>query len=156
MIGVQQTWRLLLLRLRLQPSGLRRRFLMMQLDQLDPLPLGPGWFDSSWDLGKGLEVREDVELDAAQRVRLEDVMIAAALARLRTAAARCGKPSGAVSQSLAAPPAEPRLEVCGFASAGRTDNLIEFDLADAGSWSLPARQTCTRAPGCAELELSLV
>ena len=27
-------------------------------------PLGPGWFDSSWELGKGLDVREGLPADA--------------------------------------------------------------------------------------------
>ena len=38
----------------------QQRFLMMNLAELDPLPLGPGWFDSSWELEHGLEVNEDV------------------------------------------------------------------------------------------------
>lgn len=33
-----------------------RRFRMMDLEALRDMPLGPGWFDSSWDLDHGLEV----------------------------------------------------------------------------------------------------
>jgi hypothetical protein len=32
------------------------RFRMMDLASLDDMPRGPGWFDSSWDLGQGLAV----------------------------------------------------------------------------------------------------
>ncbi len=28
-------------------------------------PRGPGWFDSSWELGNGLEVREGLPMDAS-------------------------------------------------------------------------------------------
>lgn len=33
-----------------------QRFRMMDLRSLDDMPLGPGWFDSSWDLDQGLEI----------------------------------------------------------------------------------------------------
>ena len=33
-----------------------RRFRIMDLQALEDMPLGPGWFDSSFDLGHGLEV----------------------------------------------------------------------------------------------------
>jgi hypothetical protein len=33
-----------------------RRFTMMELDALDERARGPGWFDSSWDLDRGLDV----------------------------------------------------------------------------------------------------
>jgi hypothetical protein len=55
---------LLLQRLRRSGGAARRRFLMMHLADLDPLPLGPGWFDSSWELENGLEVCEGNVLDA--------------------------------------------------------------------------------------------
>jgi hypothetical protein len=55
---------LLLQRLRRCGGAARRRFLMMHLADLDPLPLGPGWFDSSWELENGLEVCEGNVLDA--------------------------------------------------------------------------------------------
>ena len=44
--------------LRRRSAAQQRRFLMMNLADLDPLPLGPGWFDSSWELENGLEVCE--------------------------------------------------------------------------------------------------
>jgi hypothetical protein len=31
---------------------------MMNLQDYDDRPRGPGWFDSSWDLGQGLELEE--------------------------------------------------------------------------------------------------
>lgn len=34
------------------------RFRMMNLSDYDERPRGPGWFDSSWDLGQGLEMQE--------------------------------------------------------------------------------------------------
>ena len=34
------------------------------LDDPDQAPRGPGWFDSSWDLQSGLEVREGLPGDA--------------------------------------------------------------------------------------------
>ncbi len=40
-----------------------RRFQMMDLPALRDLPLGPGWFDSSWDLGQGLAVEVAVPGD---------------------------------------------------------------------------------------------
>ncbi len=48
----------LMQRLRRRSAAQQRRFLMMNLADLDPLPLGPGWFDSSWELENGLEVCE--------------------------------------------------------------------------------------------------
>lgn len=33
-------------------------------DPFHDRPLGPGWFDSSWELRIGLEVREDLALDS--------------------------------------------------------------------------------------------
>jgi hypothetical protein len=35
-----------------------KRFRMMNLSDYDERPRGPGWFDSSWDLGQGLETQE--------------------------------------------------------------------------------------------------
>ena len=32
---------------------------------------GPGWFDSSWDLGRGLEVHEGLPIDASLHEWLE-------------------------------------------------------------------------------------
>lgn len=41
----------------------RRRFRMMNLDALREFPLGPGWFDSSWDLDQGLDVELALPVD---------------------------------------------------------------------------------------------
>ena len=59
------THSLSLLRQRLCPLGSAapRHFQMMNLADLKPLPLGPGWFDSSWELEAGLEVCEGGALD---------------------------------------------------------------------------------------------
>lgn len=35
---------------------------------------GPGWFESSWDLRRGLEVREGGEADSGLRVWIEDFL----------------------------------------------------------------------------------
>jgi hypothetical protein len=35
------------------------------------MPIGPGWFDSSWDLRRGLEVREESGADAELRAWIE-------------------------------------------------------------------------------------
>ena len=35
-------------------------------------PRGPGWFDSSWELGRGLEVREGLPADATVQEWLEE------------------------------------------------------------------------------------
>lgn len=45
-------------------------------------PLGPGWFDSSWELRTGLEVREDLLLDARwpERREFTDAPLMTALA----------------------------------------------------------------------------
>ena len=112
---------LLLQRLR-RGSKARRRFLMMNLAELDPLPLGPGWFDSSWELEMGLEVCEgsDAELHPLFESMLHEPAVA--------------------SPTRVVPGAQ---------------NLIEIELADRGSWPLPARPR--HAPSQrAELELALV
>ena len=38
-------------------NGALRRFTMMNLRGDDDRPRGPGWFDSSWDLERGLDIR---------------------------------------------------------------------------------------------------
>jgi hypothetical protein len=43
-------------------------FRTMHLNDLDEMPRGPGWFDSSWDLEQGLEVCEGLPDD----VKLHD------------------------------------------------------------------------------------
>ena len=37
-------------------------------------PAGPGWFESSWDLRRGLEVRESGEADVRLRTWIEDFL----------------------------------------------------------------------------------
>jgi hypothetical protein len=61
----------LLRRLRWPSRAAQRRFVMMDLAALDPLPLGPGWFDSSWELERGVEIREDAVLDAQLQTLFE-------------------------------------------------------------------------------------
>lgn len=39
------------------------RFQTMNLTEIEPSPLGPGWFDSSWELETGLEVCEGGAMD---------------------------------------------------------------------------------------------
>jgi hypothetical protein len=36
------------------------------------IPVGPGWFDSSWDLRRGLEVREEDAADADLRAWVDE------------------------------------------------------------------------------------
>jgi hypothetical protein len=45
-----------LARWRARPQAPLRRFRMMDLQSLHEITLGPGWFDSSWDLDRGLAV----------------------------------------------------------------------------------------------------
>lgn len=140
---------------RLQRRGASGRFVLMHLDQLDPLPRGPGWFDSSWELEHGLDVLENAELDAEAKARLEDAMIAAALLRLRQAAGRGSKrrklaeAPGGVDVAAVAPAQVKPL------AAPRTDNLIEFEPHDLGGFRLPPRRAAAGRVDLPELELSL-
>jgi hypothetical protein len=158
MIHLELNFLRLLRRLRLHRSGAAERFVLMHLEQLDPLPLGPGWFDSSWELERGLEVQEDVELDAASQVRLEDAMIASALARLRLASARSSrarKPAdkaASVAETAVAPVSP--VEIKGHGSP-RTDNLIEFESLDMAEFRLPPRRGSPSRTDLPELELTL-
>ena len=133
----------------------QHRFLMMNLAELDPLPLGPGWFDSSWELERGLEVNEGVDMDVALQRRFEDAMLEAALARLRAAAARAAKQKPAAVQ----PGTEPALATPGVvdpvALPLRGDNLIEFELPDVASLQLPCGRPSKARIAPAELELTL-
>lgn len=142
---------------RLQRRGATGRFVLMHLDELDPLPRGPGWFDSSWELEHGLDVLENAELDAEAKARLEDAMIAAALLRLRQAAGRAAKrrkpaeAGGGVDAGVVAP-----APVQAMASAApRGDNLIEFESLDLGGFRLPPRRAAAARVDLPELELSL-
>ena len=53
-----------------QPVSLRR-FRMMDLQALHEMTLGPGWFDSSWDLDQGLAVEVAVPGDPSFQAWLE-------------------------------------------------------------------------------------
>ena len=148
----------LLRRLRLQRRrGASERFVLMHLERLDPLPLGPGWFDSSWELERGLEVQEDVVLDAAGQVRLEDAMIASALARLRRAAARGGRARKVADKVPSVEAATTPAPISETASQGapRGDNLIEFEPLDMGEFQLPSRRGSSSRRDLPELELTL-
>lgn len=150
MIQLELNFLRLLRRLQRRPSG---RFVLMHLEQLDPLPRGPGWFDSSWELEHGLEVLENAELDADAKARLEDAMIAAALQRLRQAA-RVSKrrklPEAAAGVAPATVVVAPAIA---DAKAPRRDNLIEFEALDLGHLSPPKRRASQAEPP--ELELAL-
>ncbi len=117
-------------------SAAQRRFLMMNLAELDPLPLGPGWYDSSWELETGLEVSEAAGVDAQLAPWFD--------AALREQEAVC-------SRATAAAPASPTV-----AWAPRDTNLIEFDLGDVGAWQLAAPAARSPKACHAELELALV
>ena len=41
-----------------------------------PAPVGAGWFESSWDLRSGLEVREEGRIDAALRASIDAFVVA--------------------------------------------------------------------------------
>jgi hypothetical protein len=49
-------------------------------------PAGPGWFESSWDLRRGLEVRESGDADLRLRTWIEDFLGAQAAASAGAAA----------------------------------------------------------------------
>lgn len=145
---------------RLQRRAASDRFVLMHLDQLDPLPRGPGWFDSSWELEHGLDVLENAELDAESKARLEDAMIAAALVRLRQAAGRASKRRRLADTAVGADPAAPAnapasVEAQALA-APRSDNLIEFEPFPLGDFRLPKRHAAVPRSDLPELELSLV
>jgi hypothetical protein len=59
----------------------------LELTPDDERPQGPGWFDSSWELIRGLEVNEAAPFDARTRDWLETCLRGAADARLRSAVA---------------------------------------------------------------------
>ena len=117
-------------------SAAQRRFLMMNLAELDPLPLGPGWFDSSWELEMGLEVSETPGADTPLAPWFD--------------AALCEQ-EAARSRATAAMPASPNA-----AQAPRDANLIEFDLGEVAALKLPAPAARSARPCHAELELALV
>jgi hypothetical protein len=84
-----------------------RRFRMMDLQALHEMTLGPGWFDSSWDLDQGLKVEVALPGDPTFQAWLE-----AQARRLEPVAARA-------AQAL---PAE---------------QMLEFEPVDWKSWAPP-------------------
>jgi hypothetical protein len=53
-------------------NGPRERIDHQRTNIFDPdAPGGPGWFDSSWELDRGLEVREGLPSDASLHEWLE-------------------------------------------------------------------------------------
>lgn len=144
MTRIHSTLQLLLQRLR-RAGRAQRRFVMMNLDELDPMPLGPGWFDSSWELEQGLEVCEDAAADIAFQPWRESVREPV---REPVRDPLCEP----VREPLRDPVREPVLAQP-RSNTARTDNSIEFELTDASAWRLPAKPS--HAPRHAELELAL-
>ncbi|MCI4428002.1 MAG: hypothetical protein JHC40_02410 [Burkholderiales bacterium] len=62
-------------------SEAQPRFVMMNLADLEPLPTGPGWFDSSWELETGLEVCEGGALEPTLQSWFEAALREAAATR---------------------------------------------------------------------------
>jgi hypothetical protein len=85
-----------------------RRFTMMDLQGGDDLPRGPGWFDSSWDLGNGLAIDVAEPGDPAFLAWLE--------------AQACPLRPHAASTSPQA----------------RPENALEFEAVDWQAWGGPA------------------
>jgi hypothetical protein len=84
-----------------------RRFRMMDLQALRELTLGPGWFDSSWDLGHGLEVAVGLPGDPTFLAWLE--------AQARAFESVAGKPAQPVP----------------------VENMLEFEPVDWKAWAAP-------------------
>ncbi len=84
-----------------------RRFRMMDLQALHDTTLGPGWFDSSWDLDQGLAVEVALPGDPSFRAWIE--------AHARPLSAAAGRPSRPL-------PAE---------------GLLEFEPIDWKAWAPP-------------------
>jgi hypothetical protein len=59
----------------------------LQLDDARESPRGPGWFDSSWELSRGLEVHEGTPGDG----RYDDWLVARAQVERRAAASRAAR-----------------------------------------------------------------
>ncbi len=133
----------------------QQRFLLMNLAELDPLPLGPGWFDSSWELERGLEVNEGVDMDAALQRRFEDAMLEAALARLRAAAAHAARQKPQATSPATEPCVTRQSEVDQVTATCRGDNLIEFEMPEMASLQLPRNRPSRARVETAELELTL-
>jgi hypothetical protein len=118
-----------------------RRFIMMDLAALDPRPLGPGWFDSSWELWRGLVVKENARVDANLKAWLESCQ------RERQAAREPVERVEPVKfVECVAPVARP----------AKATNLIEFELEDIGNWQgQRPRGAAPKKPASFELDLAL-
>lgn len=101
------------------------RFRMMNLADFDDRPRGPGWFDSSWDLGQGLELQEALPGDPVFTNWIEAMTRYAAVAQ--------------------APAALQRTELA---------DAIEFVLDDNPAWAAPQPRE-PDAAACNESELAL-
>ena len=69
------------------PIVAQRSLRELQRDDAAESPRGPGWFDSSWELSRGLEVHEGTPGDG----RYDDWLAARALAERRAAAQRAAR-----------------------------------------------------------------
>lgn len=95
-------------RIRPQAQTPLRRFRMMDLQSLHEKTLGPGWFDSSWDLGNGLAVEVALPGDPPFQAWIE-----------------------AQARPLAAPSAPaPKPQ--------STEGMLEFEPVDWRAWAPPA------------------
>ena len=144
MTRIHSTLQLLLQRLR-RAGRAQRRFVMMDLDELDPMPLGPGWFDSSWELEQGLEICEDAAADVAFQPWREPVR--------EPERESMREPAREPVRESAREPVREPMAAQARGETTRADNSIEFELADASAWCLPAKPS--HAPRHAELELAL-
>ena len=108
----------------------QRTLRALQLDGDDDLPQGPGWFDSSWELIRGLEVSDAVPFDAGLDDWLKCCVRAASSAAHATSAvaerdeqpgARLvpAAPHGALGHAL-------QLGDLGFAVAAEVAHLDQF------------------------------
>jgi hypothetical protein len=116
-------------RARSQKQTPLRRFRMMNLEELHEKTLGPGWFDSSWDLGNGLAVEVALPGDPPFRAWIE--------AQARPLAAVVAK---------AAPPLP-------------DEAMLEFEPVDWKSWApqdVVELPDLARSEAEPELELALV
>ena len=84
-------------------SEAQPRFLMMNLADLEPLPTGPGWFDSSWELETGLEVCEGGALEPTLQSWFEAAAREAAAVRAPGVAPHTGNQAEPRNRSWARP-----------------------------------------------------
>jgi hypothetical protein len=114
-------------RRRLRGEVSEQRFRMMNLEALREMALGPGWFDSSWDLGQGLEV--DIVLP-------DDPAFAAWLEALT----RMPEPAAAAAAGAVAGAAQPVLA---------PQDMLEFEPIDWQAWSPAERMAADPLPDLA-------